>query len=391
MSDLIEKGKMYIMNTYKHYELVIVRGEGSYVYDGNGKKYLDFATGIAVNSLGHGHKKLAEAIKKQAENLIHISNLYWNAPQIQLAEKLIKNSAFDKVFFCNSGTEAIEASLKLARKYASSNGGDKYEIIAMTHSFHGRTFGAITATGQYKYQEGLSPLLPGIKHAAFNDYDNLTEHAGEKTCAVLIEPIQGESGVHPADKEYLKRVRELCDKNGWLLIFDEVQCGTGRCGSLFAHEIYGVHPDIAAAAKGLAGGVPIGAVFATEKASSGFKPGDHGSTFGGNPLATAAANVVLDELFENGLLENVKKQGAYLGDKLNALAAKHENIKEVRGMGLMRGVEFDMPVADIVSKCIENGLLLVSAGENVIRFVPPLNVSGKEVDECVSVLDGVLG
>ncbi|MDR1687494.1 MAG: aspartate aminotransferase family protein [Clostridiales bacterium] len=382
----MEKGMQYIMNTYSRFPLKLVRGEGTYVYDENGKKYLDFAAGIAVTSLGHANKKLTEAIKSQAEKLLHISNLYWNEPQITLAEKLVKNSAFDKVFFCNSGAESVEAALKLARKYASKSGSGKYEIIAMNNSFHGRTLGAITATGQKKYREGLAPLLPGIIHAEFNDIKSLEALITDKTCAVLLEPVQGESGIHPADKDYLVKVRELCNQNNLLLIFDEVQCGAGRCGSLFAHEIYGVYPDIAVMAKGLAGGVPIGAMLATEKAAQGFKPGDHASTFGGNPLATAAANVVMDEL-TGGLLSNVKKQGEYLTLKLKELAAKHKCITEVRGLGLMLGIELNVPAKDIVAKCIENGLLLVSAGERVIRFVPPLTVSKEEIDELAGILD----
>lgn len=390
MSSYIDKGNQYVMNTYSRFPLTLVKGEGVYAYDENGKKYLDFVAGIAVNSLGHGNKKLTEAIKNQAESLIHISNLYWNIKQVTLAEKLVKNSVFGKAFFCNSGAEAVEASLKLARKYAVKSGSGKYEIIAMKNSFHGRTFGAITATGQQKYQEGLSPLLPGIKHAVYNDFESLMALVDEKTCAVLLEPVQGESGIHPADKEYLKKVRELCDEKGILLIFDEVQCGVGRCGSLFAFEQYSVSPDIVALAKGLAGGVPIGAMLATEKASEGFKPGDHASTFGGNPLAAAAANVVIDEILDNGLLENVKKQGAYLTKKLTELKDKHSCIIDVRGMGLMQGIELDFPVKEVIAKCIEKGLLLVGAGEKVIRFVPPLIVSTEEIDECIEILDSSL-
>jgi len=391
MSDIINSGKKYVMNTYSRFDITLVRGEGTYVFDDGGKKYLDFTAGIAVNSLGHGHKRLAEAIKNQAETLIHVSNLYWNIPQVTLAANLVKHSDFDKAFFCNSGAEAIEAALKLARKYASKSGGKKYEIIAMINSFHGRTFGAITATGQFKYQDGLSPLLPGIKHAAYNDIESLKTHAGENTCAVLLEPVQGESGIHPADGEYLKEVRKLCDEHEWLLIFDEVQCGVGRCGHLFAYEHYGVTPDIVVMAKGLAGGVPIGAMLANDNAASGFAPGAHASTFGGNPLACAAANVVIDELTNGGLLKNVREQGAYLKNGLEKLMAKNSDITEVRGLGLMLGIELNRPVRDIVLECAKEGLLLVGAGENVIRFVPPLNVTGAQADECLEILGKVIG
>ena len=322
--DIISTGTAHIMSTYARFNIALVSGKGSYVYDDTGKKYLDFVAGIAVNTLGHNHKALTAAIKAHAE-FIHVSNLYWTKPGAMLAEKLVANSAFSKVFFCNSGAEGVEAALKLARKIGAKTG--RYEIISMENSFHGRTYGALTATGQPKYHAGFSPMLPGVRYARFNDYDSL--QATDDTCAIIVEPIQGEGGIRPAAKEYLGKLRTLCDKNGWTLIFDEVQCGVGRLGTLFAHEIYGVTPDICVLAKGLAGGVPIGAMLACEKAAI-FAPGDHASTFGGNPLATGAANIVLHEL-QNGLLENVVKQGAFLAERLNTLAAKHETIKEVIG------------------------------------------------------------
>jgi len=386
MSSTIERGLKYVMNTYSRYPIVLERGEGTYVYDEDGKKYLDFMAGIAVNALGHGNARLAAAIAKQASELIHVSNYYWTKPMITLAEKLVTHGAFDKAFFSNSGAEANEGALKLARKYARKKGYDRHEIICMENSFHGRTFGAITATGQKKYQKGLDPLLPGIIHAPYNDFDAVKSAVNEKTCAILIEPIQGESGVHPTSKEFLVNVRALCSERDMLLIYDEVQCGVGRTGTFFAYEHYGVAPDALTLAKGMAGGVPIGVLLATDKAAEGFSPGDHAATFGGNPLATAAAVAVFDELFDHGVLDNVKKQGAHLKESLLKLKDENECVKEVRGVGLMMAIELNFPVRDVINKCIGLGMLLASAGDNTIRFVPPLNVTGAEIDECVKIL-----
>ncbi|MDR2648974.1 MAG: aspartate aminotransferase family protein [Clostridiales bacterium] len=388
---IITKGMNSIMNTYSRFPLVLEKGEGCYVYDTGGKKYLDFVAGIAVNSLGHGNEKLVSAVASQAKDMIHVSNLYWTRPQITLAEKLTDHSIFDKAFFCNSGAEAVEGSLKLARKYASRHHPERFEIISMKDSFHGRTFGAVTATGQTKYQKGLSPLLPGVIHVTYNDIEALKAAAGEKTCAILLEPIQGEGGVHPADAEYLSQVRELCDAGDIVLIFDEIQCGVGRTGTFFAFEQYGISPDAAALAKGIAGGVPMGVILAKDNFAEAFSPGDHASTFGGNPLAAAAANVVLDELFDNGVLEHVKSSGAYLQGKLESLRAQMpEKISDVRGLGLMLGLELTGLAAPVIHKCIENGLLLVSAGPNVIRFVPPLIVSEAEIDQMTDILHDAL-
>ncbi len=379
-----------VMETYSRFPITLTKGDGMYVYDENGKKYLDFVAGIATNSLGHGNKKLCETIAKQAQDLIHVSNLYWTKPQLNLAEKLVKNSCFDRVFFCNSGAESIEGALKLARKYAAKKESGRFEIIAMNNSFHGRTFGAITATGQKKYQKGLDPLLPGITHVDYNDFDALKAAVNDKTCAVLMELIQGEGGIVSADKEYVQKVRELCTENGILLIFDEIQTGVGRTGYLFAHEYFGVYPDIMTLAKGLAGGVPIGALLATEEAASGFAPGDHAATFGGNPLATSAACVVLEELIDNGLLKNVKVQGEYLRSKLNELKAQYDCIKDIRGIGLIQGIAISLPVSELVKACIEGGLLLVGARADVVRFVPSLIVTEKEIDEMVVILKNAL-
>lgn len=379
------------MNTYSRFPICFERGEGMYLYDIDGKKYLDFVAGIAVNSLGHANPKLGETIAKQAMTLIHCSNLYYTVPQIKLAEKLVEKTDFDKVFFCNSGAESVESALKLARKYAYMKRKPGTEIIAMEHSFHGRTYGAVTATGQEKYQKGLGEMLPNIIHVPYNDFDALKAAVSEKTCAILMEVMQGEGGIIPADKEYLQNVRKLCDEKDILLMFDEVQTGVGRCGELFAYQVYGVAPDCLSTAKGLAGGVPIGAFMAKESAAKAFNPGDHASTFGGNPLATSCGLVVMNELFEGGLLENVKKNGQYLGEALKNLAKKHEKmVSDVRGMGFMWGMELKGEAAPIIKKCIDAGLLLVGAGPNVIRFVPPLIASKEDIDEMAKILDKAL-
>ncbi len=382
-----ELGEKYVMKTYSRFPLAFERGNGMYVYDEDGKEYLDFVSGIAVNSLGHNHPKLVKAISEQAEKLIHISNLYYTKPQCTLAQKLVENGELDRVFFCNSGAEAIEAALKLARKYGSKTG--RQEIITMHRSFHGRTFGAVTATGQAHYHEGFGDMLPHIKYAEFNNLDSLKDAMTENTIAVLMEPVQGEGGIIPADKEYIKAVRRLCDERDILLLFDEVQCGVGRLGTLFAYQSFGVVPDIVSAAKGIAGGVPCGIMLAKEDVASAFKPGDHASTFGGNPLAAAAGNVVVDEL-TGGLLENVKAQGKYLRERLEAFAKNHSDvIIDVRGMGLMQGIELNKPASEYIASAIENGLLLVGAGSNVIRFVPSLIVKKEDIDKAMNILEKV--
>lgn len=379
-----EKGKEVVMNTYNRFPITLEKGEGMYVYDENNKKYLDFAAGIAVNALGHNHKKLVETIAEQATKLIHVSNLYWTKPQIELAEKLVKIGDFDKAFFCNSGAEAIEGALKISRKYGSKTG--RSEIITMLHSFHGRTFGAITATGQPHYQEGLGELLPNIKYAKYNDIESLKDTITDKTCAIFLEPVQGEGGIIPADKEYLQEVRKICDEKDIVLVFDEIQCGVGRLGTFYAYQHYGVVPDCVCMAKGIAGGIPCGVLMAKQKIADSFKPGDHASTFGGNPLATSAGNVVVDELLNNGVLENAKKQGEYLEKCLKQLKEEFECIIDVRGVGLMQGIELNVLVADIIAETIDNGLLLVNAGKNVIRFVPSLIVSKENIDEAMDIL-----
>ena len=381
-------GEKYVMKTYSRFPLTFEKGEGMYVYDENGKEYLDFVAGIAVNSLGHNHPKLVKAISEQAAKLIHISNLYYTKPQCTLAQKLVENGDLDKVFFCNSGAEAIESALKLARKYGSKTG--RQEIITMHRSFHGRTFGAVTATGQDHYHEGFGDMLPNIKYAEFNDFESVKNTVTENTVAILMEPVQGEGGIIPAEKEFLENVRALCDEKDILLMFDEVQCGVGRLGTLFAYQTFGVVPDVLSTAKGIAGGVPCGLMMAKEKAAKAFVPGDHASTFGGNPLATAAGNVVVDELL-GGLLDNVKKQGNYLREKLEEIASKHkELVKEVRGIGLMQGIELSEPAGEYIAKAIDMGLLLVGAGKYIIRFVPSLIVSEGDIDKAMDILDKAL-
>ncbi len=390
MKHLIEQGEEYVMHTYSRYPVVLEKGNGVYVWDVEGKKYIDFVAGIAVNSLGYAYPKLCAKITEQANKMLHCSNLYYTQPQIQLAKEIVEHSDFDKEFFCNSGAEAIESALKLSRKYAVMKQKPGREIITMEHSFHGRTYGAVTATGQDKYHKGLDPLLSDIIHVPFNDLEALKSAVNEKTCAVLLEPIQGEGGIIPADKAYLKQVRDLCTQNDILLIFDEIQCGVGRTGEFFAYQTYGIAPDAATFAKGLAGGIPIGCLMAKDFAAKAFAAGDHASTFGGNPLATAAGTVVMEELFQNGLLENVKKQGAYLTEKLQELQKKYACIAEVRGIGFMQGIQLTIPTAEVIHQCIEKGLLLVGAGYDVIRFVPPLITQKEQIDEEISILEAVL-
>ncbi len=391
METLVSKGKQCFINNYAPFPIVFDKGEGVYLKDIEGNQYLDFVAGIAVNALGYGNDTLVQKLKEQVDKFLHCSNLYYNEPSIQLAETLVELSGLDKVFFCNSGAEANEAAIKLTRKYAKAYyDNNKYELITMKNSFHGRTYGAITLTGQEKYHKGLSPLLPGVNYCDFNDINALKEAITEQTCGILIEPIQGEGGIRPADQEYLKAVRKLCDEHDILLIFDEVQCGIGRTGSLFAYQSYDVLPDIVVLAKGLGGGVPIGAVIANEKAAKGFEPGDHASTFGGNPLVCSGALAVLEEIQNKDLLDHVKDKSTYLITKLNGLKDKYSFIKEIRGKGLMLGIELNIGVQPIITQCLSEGLLLVPAGKTIIRFVPPLIIENHHIDQAIDILDKVL-
>jgi acetylornithine/N-succinyldiaminopimelate aminotransferase len=392
---LIERAQQVVMPTYKRFPIVFSEGKGVYLTDVEGKRYLDFVAGIAVNTLGHGHPRLVEAIASQAGQLMHCSNLYWTRPQIELAETLTCLAGMSTAFFCNSGAEAVEAALKLARKHQSRLNPDapRTRIIAMTNSFHGRTFGALSATGQEKYHHGFEPLLPHVIHVPFNDLDALKAQIDERSAAVILEPLQGEGGIQPADVAYLKAVRELCDETGTLLIFDEVQSGVGRTGAYFAWQQSGVQPDIMALAKGLGGGFPIGAIVVSEKVAQSFQPGDHASTFGGNPLACTAALTVLTVLEEEHLLDNVKARGQQLCAGLERLQGQFPQlIGQVRGQGLMLGLVMTPPelVAKVVATCMAQGLLLVGAGADAIRFVPPLVVNATEIDEALAILEQAL-
>jgi len=389
MEDLIQKADKVLMHTYNSIPISLVSGKGCYVRDSKGKEYLDFIAGIAVNALGYNHPAFNTALKEQLDRIIHYSNLFYNEKQIELADKLVSNSHFDKAFFCNSGTEAVEAALKLAKKIGKTKKNGAWKIIAMNQSFHGRTSGALSLTGQKKYQDSFLPLLPGVSFVDFNDFDDLKQKADSETCAVIIEPVQGEGGIHPADIEYLKKVRNLCTEENITLIFDEVQSGIGRTGFLFAHEYFNVFPDIVCLAKGLGGGLPIGAILSTDKFNQ-FEPGDHAATFGGNPLVCTGANIVLTELLDNNLLKHTKKVGKYLKNKLLDLQSKSTAIKDVRGIGLMMGIELNCNSSDIISSCREKGLLLVGAGSTVIRFVPPLVITEQEIDKAIDILESAI-
>ena len=385
--NIISEDDTYVMHTYNRFPLVIEKGEGCYVWDTDGKKYLDLVGGIAVNILGHGDPCLAEAIAKQAKKLIHVSNIFYTENQAELAKRLTSLAKMKKAFFCNSGAESNEAALKLAKKAAKLTGNpDKTKIVAALNSFHGRTLGAITATGQEKYQKSFTPLVPDFQYVEYNNTEAL-DIIGENTCAVILEPIQGESGVHPANAEYLKAVREKCDIYNAALIFDEVQTGNGRCGKMFAYEIFGVKPDILTTAKMLGGGFPIGCCMADEKYMNVFTPGDHASTFGGTPLACAAALAVLDRIEELHLLENCENMGHYFAEKLKTIP----HIKEVRGYGLMLGAEFDCDIAKkIASLGFGKGLIVNAIGDRIIRFVPPLIIGKTEIDFAVKTIKEIV-
>lgn len=384
-------GKKYVMNTYGRLPLAIVKGQGAYVWDADGKEYLDFVSGIAVNNVGHCHPKVVQAVAKQAETLFHCSNLYWIEPQVKLAKILVENSTFDKVFFCNSGGEANEGAIKLARKYAKKHWGEgKYEIITMKKSFHGRTLATLTATGQEKFHKGYEPLPEGFSYAPFNDLEALKKAIGPHTCAIMLEPVQGEGGVLPGDEDFIKGVRQLCNENQLLFIVDEVQCGLGRTGKLFAYQHYGIEPDIMTLAKALGGGAPIGALLAKEQVADAFQPGDHAATFGGNPLVTAAGVAALTVLLEEELAQNADAIGEYLRCKLEALKNKYDFIKEIRGKGLLVGMECEIEVAGIIGACLKDGLLILSAGPHVVRFLPPLNITFAQVDQAVGILEKAL-
>lgn len=385
--DYINQAEQVIMKTYNRFPVVFEKGKGVYLYDTDGKKYLDFAAGIAVFALGYGNEAYNQALKDQIDKIIHTSNLYYNIPAIEAATKIVNASGMDKVFFTNSGTEAIEGALKVARKYAYlKQEREDYEFIAMHHSFHGRSQGALSVTGNEKYQKGFVPEGCRAVFARFNDLEDVKSKVNEKTCGIICEVVQGEGGIYPAEKEFLTGLRNLCDEKDIILIFDEVQCGMGRCGSLFAHDLYGVKPDVLALAKALGCGVPVGAFVTGEKTSHTLVPGDHGTTYGGNPLACAAVSKVFDLYEELNLVEHVQEIGAYLKEQLENLVNEYACIKERRGIGLMQGLEFTGPVSPVINKALEKGLVIISAGVNIIRFVPPLVIEKEHVDEMIAIL-----
>ncbi len=392
-----------LLNVYNRYDVIFTHGKGTYIYDDKGNEYLDFVSGISVNCLGHASPVITKALTEQSEKLVHISNLYYSEPQLKLAEKLTENSKMERVFFTNSGTEAIELAIKIARKYGNNlsydkNGEkilEKTEIIYMTNSFHGRSTGALAITGQPKYQKPFEPLMKNVTECKFNDVEDLKNKVNENTAAIILEPVQGESGLESATPEFIEVIKKLSKKYNALVIFDEIQCGMGRMGKLFAYENFELVPDVVTIAKSLGGGVPIGACLTKGKANDVLVPGDHGSTYGGNPLVCAVANAVLHELIDNKLIEkNVVEMGKYSAEKLENLKNKFSEITEIRGKGLLLGIKFDenkILAKDIVAKALENGLLLVGAGNNVVRFFPPFNVTKKEIDEGIEILEKILG
>lgn len=391
MNPIIESSNNYLFSTYKRTPVVIVKGNGCTVWDTEGRQYTDFVAGIAVCNLGHAHPKIAEVIVHQAKTLIHVSNLYYTVPQTELAEWLVNHSFADRVFFCNSGAEANEAAIKLARKYFKEKGQPhRFRIITMEKSFHGRTMGALSATAQEKIRKGFEPILEGFSYVPFNDIESLKKQIDSSVCAVMIEPIQGEGGVRIAQPDYIKQVRDLCNDTGILLIFDEVQTGMGRTGKLFAYEHYDVEPDIMTLAKALGNGLPIGAMLAKESISSAFTVGSHATTFGGTPLVTAAALQVAKILTEDKIIEYCQEIGAYFMEKLQWLKSRHQTIKDVRGIGLLLAIELTSEAAPIQNACLEKGFLVNSVQENVLRFVPPLIIRKQEIDELISCLDHLL-
>lgn len=390
---IIEEGNRYLMNTYRRLPVVLRKGAGMKVWDMDGREYLDFLGGIAVNVLGHCHPRVVVALQKQAQRLLHVSNFYHIGPQVKLAKLLAEQSFADRTFFCNSGAEANEAAVKLARKYARLHHGEgRYEIITALNSFHGRTITMLAATGQSRFHKGFEPLTPGFRHVEFNNIENLMDTLSERTCAVMLEPVQGEGGVRLPRPQYLQDVRRLCTERDVLLILDEVQTGIGRTGKLFAYEHFGIVPDIMTLGKGLGAGVPIGATLASERVAAAFEPGDHASTFGGNPLVCAAAIATIETIMQDGiLLEECTRLGKYMMDKLNELKAEFPDIVlDVRGMGLMIGVELDRDCAPLVRECLSRGMLINCTAGNTLRFLPPLVVRQDEIDRLIEVLDDLL-
>lgn len=391
MNQYIEETKKGLVNTYNRFPVVLERGEGVYLYDTNGKKYLDFAAGIAVCGLGYGNQELNQTLKEQIDCLTHTSNLYYNTTCGKAATALRRISKMDRVFFTNSGTEAIEGALKAARKYAWKKGNGRYEFIAMEHSFHGRSIGAVSVTGNEAYRTPFEPLLPGVKFAEFNNLDSVKAQVTDKTCAIILEALQGEGGVNRASSEFMEGIRKLCDSEGILMICDEIQCGMGRTGEMFAWQNYGTKPDIMAMAKAIGSGLPVGAFAMTEEvAEYSLEPGDHGTTYGGNPLACAAVAKTVEIFEREDIAAHVQKMGAYLKEKLEELAAESEEVLECRGMGLIQGIKVKRPAGEIINAALDGGLIIISARDNVIRLVPPLIVEKEHIDEMIEKLKDLL-
>lgn len=390
--EYIDTAEQELLHTYNRFSLVLDHGEGVYLYDTDGKQYLDFAAGIAVCALGYGNKDYNDALKAQVDKLLHTSNLYYNVPTIEAAKKALKASGMDRIFFTNSGTEAIEGAIKAAKKYAFTRDGHAgHEIIAMNHSFHGRSIGALSVTGNADYQEPFEPLMPGVKFADFNNLESVKAQITDKTCAIIMETVQGEGGIYPAEKEFIEGVRALCDEKDILLILDEIQCGMGRTGEMFAWQNYGVKPDIMTCAKALGCGVPVGAFFMTQKvADKSLAPGDHGTTYGGNPFVGTAVSTVFDLFEKQKILDNVHEVAPYLEQKLDELVAKYDFLTTRRGMGLMQGLVCTLPVGQVSAKALEQGLIIITAGADVIRMVPPLVIEKKHVDEMIEKLEKAL-
>ncbi|MDY2652566.1 MULTISPECIES: aspartate aminotransferase family protein [Eisenbergiella] len=388
MKEYIDEAEAALLHTYNRYQVVLDKGDGVYLYDMEGKKYLDFCAGIAVFALGYNNREYNDALKAQIDKIIHTSNYYYNVPAVEAAVKMKKVSGMDRVFFTNSGAEAIEGALKAARKYAYlKDGRTDHEILAMEHSFHGRTFGALSVTGNPHYREAFEPMIGNIRFAQLNDFDSVLSQVTDKTCAIIMETVQGEGGIYPAQEEFLKKVRALCDEKDILLILDEIQCGMGRTGYMYAWQRYGVKPDIMTTAKALGCGVPVAAFLMTEKVGAhSLTSGDHGTTYGGNPLACAAVSKVLDLFEKDNIIDNVRQVGAYLEEKLAALVDNYDFIEAHRGVGLMQGLVFSIPVGDIISRALEKGLILINAGTNIIRFVPPLVITRENVDDMIVIL-----
>ncbi len=392
MKEYIDEAEKALLHTYNRYQVVLEKGDGVYLYDMEGKRYLDFVSGIAVFALGYNNKAYNDALKAQIDKLIHTSNYYYNLPAIEAARKIKEVSGMDRVFFTNSGAEAVEGAIKAARKYAwLKDGRTDHEIIAMEHSFHGRTMGALSVTGNPKYREAFEPMIGNIRFARMNDFDSVMAQVTDRTCAIILETVQGEGGIYPAEEDFLQKLRSLCDERDILLILDEIQCGMGRTGYMFAWQRYGVKPDIMTTAKALGCGVPVGAFLMTERvARNSLTAGDHGTTYGGNPLAAAAICKVLELFEEQKVLENVREVGPYLSEKLEELARRHDCIETHRGIGLMQGLVFRKPVADIINRALEKGLILINAGSHIIRFVPALVIGRAEVDAMIELLDSCI-